>query len=156
MFWSSSTTRARSPSSAACSRPDCSSYRPCFACENNLHTHANAKPTKVLFESACSDSSSLGVECQKQSVSVVRLTLSNGDLSTPQGIERAMTLAKEHCASIGTQVHLHGSLPCTAWCRWHSMNLFRWGAKFRKKLLEKRQNSLKMLNNFFMLARYIV
>ena len=88
----------------------------------------DADVVDLLFEFACSDTSSLGVVATEHGVQAHRMTLATGDLSTQAGLDKAIAnLQAVACKHPKRRLHAHGSLPCTAWCRWHSINAARWG-----------------------------
>ncbi len=48
---------------------------------------------------------------------------------------------------------LWGSVPCTPWCRWHSINIGKLGPQFEEKLQAQRRKNLKIVRNFKILAK---
>ncbi len=79
------------------------------------------------------------------------MSKSFADLSTQSGYLRALKSIK----LADLPIHLHGSLPCTPWSRWQSLNTFKLDASFHRQLELDRANSIKMLGRFLQLARHV-
>ena len=107
--------------------------------------------SKVLVEFACSEDSNLGKVGHRNGQKIVRLTESD-DVFSEKGFDKA----KKAILETNTVCDLFGSLPCTPWTAWQHLNLHRLGKKFRTKLLERRKESLAMLERFAELARIVV
>ena len=104
----------------------------------------------ILIEFACQKESMLGQVGARLGVKVIRLHKDYADLLTPAGKQRAFKDARENPGA-----HLHGSLPCTPWSRWQTMNIHRYGKKFESQLLLARKTSLQFLGVFIELATLV-
>jgi hypothetical protein len=85
----------------------------------------------------------------------LRLTQKDFDMSTAAGLAKAVeavTLVNLE----GREVHLFGSLPCTAWSSWQFINESKLGENFQRKLKGKRVLSKRILRNFRELARHLI
>ena len=102
----------------------------------------SAAPT--LAEFACSDESSLGYESVLHGIDSIRLSETFGDLSTQGGYQKALKATNV----AQKPIHLHGSLPCTPWCRWSFLNVWKLGADFHRRLQSDRAKSIIMLGHF--------
>ena len=92
----------------------------------------------------------LGNVGKAKGINVVRLCKEDYDLLSDEGLKAAIKIAKS-CPG----AHVRGSLPCTPWSRWQSMNIHRYGKRFAKKLKKMRDASLHMLLAFETLAQVV-
>ena len=117
--------------------------------ENILFTPKVEKPT-VLIEWACSDNSELGVQGTKLGIVVIRLTKRDTDLSTAAGLALALQKIEQNKGC-----HMHGSLPCTAWCSFQRLNEYLYGEQYTLDLDRRKSRSIRMLKNFIVAAKAI-
>ena len=105
----------------------------------------------MLIEFACSEDSLIGKRGPFKGVKVIRLTKQTCDLLTPHGLKKALEIVRDYpgCS-------IHASIPCFPWSSWVKMNLHRLGDKYAKKLAKARQQSLKMLHAFKIVAREVI
>ena len=105
----------------------------------------------VLIEFACSEDSLIGKRGPFKGVKVIRLTKQTCDLLTPHGLKKALEIVRDYpgCS-------IHASIPCFPWSSWVKMNLHRLGDKYARKLANARQQSLKMLHAFKIVAREVI
>ncbi len=108
------------------------------------------RKVKVLLEFACSLNSSLGRVGNTLGWTVIRFTKETHDLTTMGGLRAAMQTARQNPGA-----DLWGSLRCTSWCRWHSMNISKLVSAFQDKLQAQRRKSLTTVRYFRLLAKEV-
>lgn len=111
-----------------------------------------AKAIPSIVEFACSDNSKISQYAMKNNIHAIRLTRETTDLTTSQGLSKAMRMVQV----APKPIHLHGSLPCTPWSRWNVFNMSKLGYEFRQKIEKERTVSLVMLMNFRILADHVL
>jgi hypothetical protein len=82
----------------------------------------------TLIEYACKENSEIAKSCIRQNVKGVHLTLQVGDLCSESGHANAMSRVRDNPGC-----HVHGSLPCTPWCRYRSININKCGEQNQVK-----------------------
>jgi hypothetical protein len=105
---------------------------------------------KVIYEFCCSPNSELGNVSSQNGIKCVRLSREAVDLSDNAQLMRVIGESKRHPGC-----HLHGSIPCTAWCTWHHVNCRTKGEHFTKKLAKRRELSMRPFGNFVKFAKVV-
>ena len=105
--------------------------------ERNTRPSGTLKGWRRLIEICTEEDSCLGLTSEEfENVSVTRIT-KEIDWRDEETVQQTKELIK---SNPGTS--LHGSLPCTVWCNWQSINEKKLGEEYRKdrkaqKIIEK-------------------
>ena len=100
-----------------------------------------------LLEGWCAPDSALGRTGERCGRRVLRFT-EKEDLGKPETVDAA---AREVRKNPGC--HLHGSLPCTPWSAWQSMNLAKASDVAKEKIRKAREKSLEFVVSFKRIAK---
>ena len=96
-----------------------------------------------FIEFCCAADSELCKTAEDYGVPYLRLNKKDADLEDPSIILQVLDFVKRH-----PRCHLYGSLPCTAWTSWQNMSIHKFGEKYIKRLMRRRQRSLKLFSDF--------
>jgi hypothetical protein len=73
------------------------------------------------------------------------------DLRSTQGVLEVLSLVEAY-----GPVHLWGAIPCSPWSTLQSLNLAKLGSDYADKLRRKRRESMRLLRNFFRVAKKVL
>ena len=107
----------------------------------------------TLIEFCCEENSTMGKISQATGLKHIRLTKGVGNMQDPCQVSQLLEGLE---SGFLDGCDLWGSLPCTAWSRWQTVNLSRLGPHFRAKLLAKREESKVLQRTFFQAAEIVV
>ena len=104
-----------------------------------------------LLEVCTSDTSNLGVVAEEyKHVEVIRVT-KDQDFTKRSTFKELM-----HRLESNPGMSMHGSLPCTVWSSWQTMNCHTQGAEFTTKLNVRRRASARLVRRFIQLAEVAI
>ena len=104
----------------------------------------------MIIEFCCDKESNMGKVGDELGLTVCRLFKEAFDLTKPAIINQVIGYVKDHPG-----ISLWGSLPCTVWCSWQHMNVYKLGDPYRKKLMARRAASMRLFANFVKVAREV-
>ena len=76
----------------------------------------------MIIEFCCDKESNMGKVGKELGLTVCRLFKEAFDLTKPAIINQVIDFVKDHPG-----ISLWGSLPCTVWCSWQHMNVYKLG-----------------------------
>ena len=103
-----------------------------------------------LVEAWCAEDSELGRVGELRGRRVIRYTAAD-DLSKQSTVQIAL---REIRSRKGT--HLHGSIPCTPWTAWQSINLKKAKPETKERIMKDRETSLDYVRTFGRLVRAVI
>ena len=119
--------------------------------EQNVDEVLALQPTKTfaIIEFCCDYDSEVGRQCDKLGIPCLRITKDDPcqELAT---IQKCVRFIDKY-----DRVHMHGSLPCTAWSLLQYLNVHLHGLPFVRRLRRARILSLFQVASFLIVARLI-
>ena len=103
--------------------------------------------TVWFVEFCCAKHSEISKLAEEMQIPYLGLSKEVCDLSNPHHMQQVMLWAKER-GELGESFHLWGSLPCTPWSLWQNLNLHCLDETFRTNLMERRDESRILVDNF--------
>ena len=101
----------------------------------------------AMIEFCCEEDSEIGNICDEMNIPCLRITKLNPG-THPETIQLCLDFIRYH-----KNVHLHGSVPCTAWSMIQFLNIHMHGERFLKTLRKARMQSLLLIAAFLQIAR---
>ena len=101
----------------------------------------------AVIEFCCEEDSAIGDICEEMNIPCLRITKLNPG-THPETIQVCLDFIRYH-----KNVHVHGSVPCTAWSMIQFLNIHVHGEKFLKTLRKARMQSLLLIAAFLQIAR---
>ena len=101
----------------------------------------------MMIEFCCDPNSNMGVVGKQLGIVICRMAKETFDLSKPAVILQLLDFVKDHPG-----ISLWGSLPCTAWCSWQHMSVYKHGEAYEKKLRGRRAASMRLFSDFVRVA----
>ena len=95
----------------------------------------------------CKAYSEISKLAEEMQIPYIGLSKEVCDLSNPHHMQQVMLWAKER-GELGESFHLWGSLPCTPWSLWQNLNLHCLDETFKTNLMERRDESRILVDNF--------
>ena len=107
--------------------------------------------SETMFEFCCDEDSTLGQVNEEFGINHFRLTEKNSNVEDPKQVESLKKLVQ-----LFPGCDLWGSIPCSPWSNWQTMNEHKLGEKFKAKLKRQRARSRRILRNFIAVAEVVL
>ena len=106
----------------------------------------------IFIEFCCSANSQIRRVADSLGIEYVGLSKDFVDLEQDDQFQQVLSWAQDQAENHNKVLHVWGSLPCTAWCAWQNMNVFKNPPEFQEALLSRREASLKLVDKFALLS----
>ena len=110
------------------------------------------KGNVLLIEFCCQENSALCKVAKALDVSYLGITKESFNVEDDESFHQLICWVQDEIQQGNRPIHLWGSLPSTVWSPWQHMAIHNHGEEYQKKLLARREKSLKLVERFHELA----